>query len=262
MVFLTCSTSYSPNVGHVPRHQSGLLSTPRRSRRSNAGGRQLIDHQLAQPHFPKTSPALGAPQVRRVSLGLFVALGVVACGGVGVQPRGVAESAACSPDPEGVVDAGPIPERAPPAAVTTGEVPHRQMDPQVNQLAIAELQARVLEIPEVELGRSGNVMDATEIRIRDGVDIKRPECLIGERAVAHIHFDGSLHGVVPHSRIAEAQAAGWIEPHPWAGVRPGFEAYVLIFTPRSSEEVDVVLDLVSEGLRFVSGSEASSPGSL
>ena len=49
------------------------------------------------------------------------------------------------------------------------------------------------------------------------------------REVAHIHFDGSIHGVLPHSRIPEAEAAGWIERHPFAGVQPGFEAYVLIF---------------------------------
>ena len=201
---------------------------------------------------PVRGELLGRRSLWRVVAWLVLALGVAACGGVNPGTAGP-EPTACAADAAGSTVVRPIPQRAPPAAVTTGEVPHRQIDPEINPLAIAELHGRVLELADVELDQSANVVDATEIRVRRGVNVERPECLVGNRAVAHIHPDGSLHGVLPHDRIPEAEAAGWIERHPWAGVRPGFEAYVLIFSPRSSEEVDVVLDLVLEGLRFVSG---------
>lgn len=199
---------------------------------------------------------LGGLRIRSVGGGrgaawVLCALGIAACGGA--NPGSAPEPVACTPAPTDQVEVAPIPLRAPPAAVTTGEVPHRQIDPQVNQLAIAELQGRVLEMAEAELGQSASVVDAAEIRVREGIRVERPECLVAGRAFAHIHFDGSLHGVIPHARIPDAEAAGWIERHPWSGVRPGFEAYVLIFTPRSSEEVDVVLDLIREGLNFVTG---------
>ena len=42
-----------------------------------------------------------------------------------------------------------------------------------------------------------------------------------------------------------------MEIHPFAGVVTGFEAFVMIFAPRTLEEVDVVFDLLLEGLNFV-----------
>lgn len=182
----------------------------------------------------------------------LLAPALVACGGVNPAVN-APEPVACAPDPSGSVALQPTPLREQPPAVTTGSVPHRQIEPEINQIANAELQARVLDIPEVELRRSANITDATAIWIRQEVDIERPECTVSGRAVAHIHFDGSLHATLPHHRIPDAESAGWIERHPYAGVRPGFEAYVLVFAPRTSEEVDVIFDLILEGLSFVTG---------
>ncbi|MGI9626435.1 MAG: luciferase family protein, partial [Longimicrobiales bacterium] len=159
----------------------------------------------------------------------------------------------CVPDPDGSAALQPLPLRAPPAAVTTGSVPHRQIDPEISQVAIAELHGRVLGIPEVELRQSATVGDATAIWIREEIDLERPGCISTGRQVAHIHHDGSLHAVLPHARIADAESAGWIELHPYAGDRPGFETYVLVFSPRTSEEVDVVHNLILEGLDFLTG---------
>ncbi|MGI9626436.1 MAG: luciferase family protein [Longimicrobiales bacterium] len=157
----------------------------------------------------------------------------------------------CSPDPSGSAVFEPLPDRAPPAAVTTGTVPHRQIDPDIIPEVITELHERVFDQPLVESRESTIVTDATAIWIRAEVNLGRPECIVSGREVAHIHEDGSVHGVVPHGRIPDAESAGWIELHPFAGVQPGFEAYVLMFSPRSSEEVDVILDLILEGVAFV-----------
>ena len=56
-----------------------------------------------------------------------------------------------------------------------------------------------------------------------------------------------------HEHIPEAVAVGWAEFHPFAGVRPGFEAFVMLFTLRSSEEVDVIFQFILEALNFISG---------
>ena len=154
------------------------------------------------------------------------------------------EPSVCAPALSASSFDAPIPPRVPPAAVTTGSVPHRQIDPVVDQIAIAELHGRMHSMEGVELNRSGSVVDATNISISQGVDVARPECFISDRAVAHIHPDGSLHAVLPHDRIPAAEAAGWIERHPWSGVRPGYEGYVLVYSPRTTEEVDMVVELV------------------
>lgn len=165
----------------------------------------------------------------------------------------IGDAVLCSLDPSGSIAFEPLPNRAPPAAVTTGTVPHRQVNPDIIPEVIAELRERVFDQPLVEPRGSTIVTDATAIWIRPEINIGRPECIVSGREVAHIHGDGSVHGVLPHGRIPDAESAGWIERHPWAGLQPGFEAYVLMYSPRSSEEVDVILDLVLEGVSFVTG---------
>jgi phospholipase/carboxylesterase len=59
---------------------------------------------------------------------------------------------------------------------------------------------------------------------------------------------------LPHGRIPGAEAAGWVEGHPWADSRAGFEAYVMIFSPQDLGELDVIVDLIALGIDFVEGS--------
>jgi len=106
----------------------------------------------------------------------------------------------------------------------------------------------VLEDRPTILGLMGTALWLTE-----DITIERPECVPGDREFAHIHLDGSMHTVLPHGRIAEAVAAGWAEVHPLAGVRPGFEAFVMLFAPRSSEEIDVMFQLILEAVNFITG---------
>ena len=164
---------------------------------------------------------------------------------------GVVEDVVCAPDPGGSIAFPSLPVRAPPPAVTTGSVPHRQIDPIIIPSVIAELHERVFALSEVESRESLLVAGATAVWIRPEINVGRPECIVAGREVAHIHADGSLHAVLPLGRIPAAESAGWVERHPWSGLQPGFEAFVLIFSPRSSEEIDVAFDLIGEGLNFV-----------
>lgn len=147
-----------------------------------------------------------------------------------------------------------LPQRADPPAVTSGGVPHVQLNPGSTPELVAELFDRVFSISGLEnrptiIGMAGT----RAIWLTEAVEITRPECVVAGREFAHIHADGSLHAVLPHERIPDAVAAGWAEPHPFARVTPGFEAFVMLFAPRSSDEVGVILDLVLESLNFVTG---------
>ncbi len=144
-----------------------------------------------------------------------------------------------------------LPARIGAPAVTTGTVPHQQTNASPIPEVIDEMSARIFAFPEVERRPSTIVDGASAIWLRDGVALSRPECIIRDREVGHIHEDGSLHVTLPHGRIPGAVEAGWVEVHPWASSRPGFEAYVMIFTPQDLGELDVIVDLVDQGIDFV-----------
>ncbi|MCZ6821994.1 MAG: DUF5519 family protein, partial [Deltaproteobacteria bacterium] len=100
--------------------------------------------------------------------------------------------------------------------MTTGSVPHQQIDPAIVPEVIDEMAGRIFALPDVESRLSTIVDGATAIWLRDEFNLGRPECVITERVVGHIHFDGSLHVTLPPGRIPGAEAAGWIERHPFA----------------------------------------------
>ena len=51
----------------------------------------------------------------------------------------------------------------------------------------------------------------------------------------------------------QAVKAGWAIGHPWANQRPGWNGFVMIYTPASKAELDVVYQLVLESFNFVTG---------
>lgn len=72
---------------------------------------------------------------------------------------------------------------------------------------------------------------------------------------AHIHPDGSLHIWLPVDIAQRVDDANWGELHPWVG-RDGFwDGTVLLFTPETLEELDVVLALITESYNFVVGAD-------
>ena len=183
---------------------------------------------------------------------------ICACGGeadpVGLDAGSGPDSGpvTCEPAPEPAFFR-PLPPREGTPGVTTGDVPHFQLNPESTPELIAQLFDEIFSVSFFENRASTLSIDARAIWVTEGIEITRPECVISGREVAHIHLDGSLHAVLPHERIPDAEAAGWVELHPWAGVNPGFEAFVMVFAPRSSDDVAVIVELVFESLNFVTG---------
>lgn len=132
-------------------------------------------------------------------------------------------------------------------------MPHAQIGVTAEPAIDRELRRRAYALPGV-LDRPTviSVLGARALWLADEVDLLRPESILRGREFAHIHPDGSLHATLPPPRAREAIAAGWAEPHPIAE-HLGMPGLVLLYTPRSMEELDVVVDLVVDSYNFVTG---------
>ncbi|MEM8980905.1 MAG: luciferase family protein [Pseudomonadota bacterium] len=147
-----------------------------------------------------------------------------------------------------------LPERPGPRPMTTGSVPHVQINAQTNP----ELSQRVLQavgafngiiLEETRIGFPGSVafvLDQT-------LPLANPEAIVVGREIAHMHPDGSLHAALDPQLAKDAVELGWAEAHPWANRRAGWEGFVMIFTPTDQLELDVAIALIEESYRYITG---------
>ncbi|HUL03793.1 MAG TPA: luciferase family protein [Gemmatimonadales bacterium] len=130
-------------------------------------------------------------------------------------------------------------------------MPHAQLDVVPDPAVERELYRRAYAMPGIENRPSLiSVPGARALWLADDVEIARPEVILRGREFAHIHPDASLHVTLPPERAVEAIAAGWAEQHPIAQ-QAGIPGLVMVFTPRSPEELDVVLQLIRESYEYV-----------
>ena len=147
-----------------------------------------------------------------------------------------------------------LPIRETPRPVTTKGVPHVQLGVEIVPDVHAKLMQRVSKIPKLDIRPTVvSLPGATGFWLLEDLRLKRPDVIVGGREVAHVHPDGSLHASLPPDRAREAVAAGWAIPHPWADQRPGWEGFVMLYTPETMAEVDVVFGLIIDGYNFVTG---------
>ncbi len=147
-----------------------------------------------------------------------------------------------------------LPKRAGEPPRTTSGVPHTQIDVSPVEQVHSELFLRTFSLPDVENRPTiVSLPGARGVWIAAGVPIAHPEVIVRGREFTHIHPDGSLHTPLPYERAIDAVTAGWAEHHPWADQQEGFEGLVLIYTPQSMDELDVVFRLVVESYNYVTG---------
>ena len=147
-----------------------------------------------------------------------------------------------------------LPSRTTPIPETTPSVPHVQIGVRpVPELSEALL-ARVSELPGVQLGATRlSLPGAVGFQLSDDTKLARPEAIVGGREFAHLHPDGSLHASLDPALAQQAIEAGWAVAHPWAGQRPGFDGFVMIFTPTTTAELGIVTRLVELSYSYVTG---------
>ena len=150
-----------------------------------------------------------------------------------------------------------LPARETPIPQTTNSVPHVQIGVQPVPEISAELLARVETMSGVNIQKTIiSLPGALGFWVRDGIPLARPEVIVGGREFAHIHPDGSLHASLSPELARHAVDQGWAGHHPWANERPGWEGFVMIFTPQSPPELDVVFDLFTASYEYVTGDVA------
>ncbi|MEM7446509.1 MAG: luciferase family protein [Pseudomonadota bacterium] len=151
-----------------------------------------------------------------------------------------------------------LPTREGPRPVTTDGVPHVQVGVEVVPEIAAELLRRVDDIPNVEIRDTVvSLPGAMGFWLEDDLPLARPEVIVGGREFAHMHPDGSLHASLDPEIARTAIEAGWAVAHPWANQRPGWEGFVMIYTPLSDDELDVVVQLVEGSYSYVTGRSLS-----
>lgn len=158
-----------------------------------------------------------------------------------------------------VAEISELPIRETPVPRTTNGVPHVQIGVQPVPEISAALLTRVSGNPGVEVRDTVvSLPGALGFWINEDVSLARPEVIVGGREFAHLHPDGSLHASLPPELAKRAIGAGWAVGHPWADQRPGWEGFVMIFTPVTLEELEVTFALIQESYTFVTGNEPVS----
>lgn len=156
-------------------------------------------------------------------------------------------------------ETGSLPQRSSPIPETTEGVPHVQIGVEAVPEISADLMRRVSEIPGVEIRDTViSLPGAKGFWLQEEMTLARPDVIVGGREFAHIHPDGSLHASLSPELAVEAVGAGWAIHHPWADQRPGWEGFVMIYTPGTRDEMEVVFRLILGSYSFVTGDPATA----
>lgn len=147
-----------------------------------------------------------------------------------------------------------LPNRETPIPQTTNSVPHLQMGLDAIPALSEELLHRVAQFPGVSIGATRvSLPGGIGFQLDDDMPLAHPEVIVGGREFAHLHTDGSLHASLEPELARAAIDAGWAVAHPWAMQRAGWEGFVMIFTPTTPDELEVVSQLVGSSYTFVTG---------
>ena len=151
-----------------------------------------------------------------------------------------------------------LPIREGPRPETTDRVPHTQIDVALVPEVHEEMVRRIYSIPGVE-DRPSVVASWRGLWISEDLPVIVPDAIIGGREYAHIHDDGSLHIFLQPERAVEAVETGWAVLHPFAvqGL-PGWDGFVMLYTPQSFEELNVTFQLIVDGFNYVTGQRISA----
>ncbi len=137
---------------------------------------------------------------------------------------------------------------------TTDINPHVQLDQQPDRATIDRLTDRLFALPGVtERPSMISVPGARALWLEEGITGGNSRAFLVGREFAHVHPepDGSLHTSLPPEVAADAIEAGWAEQHPLARhFHPGL---VMLYAPRDEDEVEVVVGLIVDALRFAGG---------
>lgn len=149
-----------------------------------------------------------------------------------------------------------LPVRSGEREETTNNVPHVQVGAVPVPELDAELERRAYLLPGVEQRESTvSLPGARGLWLAEDLELARPEVLQAGREFAHIHPNGSLHIWLPVDRAIEVTETRWGALHPWVGREDFWDGLILIYTPETTDEVDVAIRLIVDAYNYVTGAE-------
>ena len=135
---------------------------------------------------------------------------------------------------------------------TSSSGPHRQLTQQAPPELWGRLVYEAFGLPHVVEGSSqvspassrALLFDDLQTPLTPGTSLAPDPPL----EPAHLHgvTDTSMHLCLPGRRAAEVCEKGWCEPHGYAD----HDTEIMVYGPRDQRELEVVLKLLTESLRF------------
>jgi len=135
------------------------------------------------------------------------------------------------------------------------EGPQRQLGDQASPEIWGRMVFEATRLPFVREGRSAvSPVDSRALILVDRDEPAVPEATLApglQVEPAHIHGvrDTSVHLVLPRDRAAQLCADGWAIPHQYGD----FGTELLVFGPRNSLELGIVLNFLAESISFARG---------
>jgi hypothetical protein len=135
-------------------------------------------------------------------------------------------------------------------------LPHVQLDQWPPPIIAEELLVRCLNIPNIKPKQSRMASpDCQALSLPDALSAGPPGAFIVDHEFCHLHPlpDGSIHLTLPKRVRERAIRRGWAEQHlvSRAGILP--ETLVMVYAPRNSSELTIVMQMVWESYRFARG---------
>ena len=147
-----------------------------------------------------------------------------------------------------------LPQRSTQRPETTNSVPHVQLGVDINRALAKRLLQHVAKLPHVELGPTRvSLPGAIGFQLDPGLPLARPDAIVGGMEFAHMHPDGSLHASLDPDHAQAAIDTGWAVARPWARSRPGWDGFVMIYTPLTEADLKTVIRLVEASYAYVTG---------
>jgi hypothetical protein len=146
-----------------------------------------------------------------------------------------------------------LPERTGDRPQTSTHIPHKQLD---QQPADPSLTAAIIDEartwPRVVERESLISVEGARALLLEGEGGGRPDAFMIASEFCHAHAQGdhSFHAALPPELAAEAERAGWAEPHFLARTGQIPATIVMIYAPRDQAERSVVLGLVRASYEF------------
>jgi hypothetical protein len=147
-----------------------------------------------------------------------------------------------------------LPGRFGPRPRTSMGLPFRQLDQFPAGEMIRRLADRCRDFPDIRLRESRMATPGTlALSVDDGV-MAPSQAFIDGKEFCHLHMapHGSIHLMLPAQSVEGVVALGWAERHPihTFGV---LKSLVLLYGPRTSEELEVSFSLIEHSYRYARG---------